>query len=67
MTKKKKKKKGLTACLEFRSQELLGVSRELISTLSIQDVFLELLMYCVEAHAPAPQCRYVQVQDNESP
>ena len=35
---------GLTASLEFRGQKMLGVGQELVSTLSIQDVFLELLM-----------------------
>ena len=35
---------GLTTRLEFRGRELLGVCRELISTLSIQDVFTEFLV-----------------------
>ena len=35
---------GLTASYEFWGQKTSGVSQELLSTLSIQDVFSELLM-----------------------
>ena len=35
---------GLTASLEFQGQKTSGVGQELVSTLSIQDVFLELFM-----------------------
>ena len=35
---------GLATCLEFRGRKMLGVSQELVSTLSIRDVFLELLV-----------------------
>ena len=35
---------GLTTSLEFWCRKMSGVSQELVSTLSIQDVFLELLM-----------------------
>ena len=36
--------KGLTASLEFWGRKASGVSQELVSMLSIQDVFSELLM-----------------------
>ena len=40
--------KGLTASLEFWSWKMSGVSRELVSTLSIQDVFSKFLMYFIK-------------------
>ena len=36
--------KGLTTSLEFWGRKTLGVGQELVLTLSIQDVFSELLM-----------------------
>ena len=36
--------KGLTTSLEFQGRKTSGVSQELVSMLSIQDMFSELLM-----------------------
>ena len=40
--------KGLTTSLEFQGRKTSGVGRELVSTLSIQDVFPELLVEFVK-------------------